>query len=304
MIADVDPQKRQVAFIGLGKIGRPMVRRLIQAGYEMSVFDIDRAALRAFDNEAQVCTSSADAANRADVVIACLQSADQYEDAVLGAQGLVHGDRAKTYVHVGTTGRKCVSLIASELAKQGIVTLDAPISGGVAGAMAGTLVSMISGPRAAFESVADCLSSYARKLVYVGPQPGLAQAMKLVNNMLSAANLAAAVEVMVVGAKAGISVDVMLEVINNGTGQNSATLTKIPNNVIPRTFDTGASLHNVFKDLSAYAAEAANAGIDSTICRTVLGCYLEAASQGSQEDDISTVARPFERAAAVELKRT
>jgi 3-hydroxyisobutyrate dehydrogenase-like beta-hydroxyacid dehydrogenase len=107
---------------------------------------------------------------------------------------------------------------------------------------------------------------------------------------------------MVVGAKAGIPVDVMLDVLNHGTGQNSATLTKIPHNVVPRTFDCGASLHNVFKDLTAYAGEAQAAGIESAVCATVLRFFREAASQGSPDDDIATVVRPLERAAGVELK--
>jgi 3-hydroxyisobutyrate dehydrogenase-like beta-hydroxyacid dehydrogenase len=127
--------------------------------------------------------------------------------------------------------------------------------------------------------------------------------MKLINNMLSATNIVAACEVMVVGAKVGIPPEVILDVLNNGTGQNSATLTKIPNNILPRTFNTGSSLNNVFKDLDNYAKEAERAGIDSAIYKTVVACYRKAADQGTAEDDISTVVRPFEREAGVELKR-
>jgi 3-hydroxyisobutyrate dehydrogenase-like beta-hydroxyacid dehydrogenase len=304
MKADIDRKQSELAFIGLGKIGQPMARRLIGAGYKLAVFDVNGDALRPFANDARVCSSAAETASQAEVVIACLQTVDQYINAILGPEGVIRGERVRTYVHVGTTGRECVRKLAGELLKRKIVTLDAPMSGGVAGAASGTLVSMVSGPRSTFDSVERYLSSYSRKIVYLGSEPGLAQAMKLVNNMLSAANLAAACEVMVVGAKAGIPVDIMLEVLNNGTGQNSATLTKIPNNIVPRTFNTGSSLNNVFKDLGAYAAEAATAGIDSTIYKTVVACYREAANQGTAEDDISTVVRPFERAAGVEVKRS
>lgn len=292
-----------IAFVGLGRIGRPMAERLLDAGFAPIMYDIERAALQHFAGRAHLASSPSDAADRADVVFACLQAVEQYAAAVTGKDGVIHGRRVKTYVHVGTTGRECVQTLASALGARGIVTLDAPMSGGVAGAVAGTLVSMVAGPRAAFEAVEPCLASYSRRIVHLGTEPGLAQTMKLVNNMLSAANLAAACEVMAVGAKAGLPVDVMLDVLNHGTGMNSATLTKIPNNVVPRTFDTGASLANVFKDLSAYAGEARRAGLRSTICETVLECFREAARQGTAQDDISTVVRPFERALGAELKR-
>jgi len=296
-------KKPVIGFVGLGKIGAPIAERLLAAGYDLAVFDVAPAAMRPFADRAQIAFTPADTADRADAIIACLQTADQYAEAVLGDTGIVHGRRARIYLHIGTTGRQCVQTISAALDRCGVATLDAPMSGGVAGAKAGTLVSMISGPRAAFDAMEPMVSSYARRIVYLGAQPGLAQAMKLVNNMLSAANLAAAAEVMVVGAKAGLPVDVMLDVLNHGTGQNSATLTKIPNNVVPRTFDCGASLDNIFKDLTAYAAEAQAAGIDSAIFPTVIRFFREAASQGSAGDDLSTVVRPLERAAGVELKR-
>lgn len=296
-------QRPVIGFIGLGKIGRPMAERLLDAGYTLVVFDVNADACRHFSTRADVATSAAHVADRADVVFGCLQTVDQYAAAILGADGMVHGNRARIYVHVGTTGRECVQQLARELGRNHVVAIDAPMSGGVAGAAAGTLVSMASGERDVFDFVEPCIAAYSRKTVYLGETPGLAQTMKLVNNMLSAANLAVATEVLVVGAKAGLSAAAMLDVINHGTGQNNATITKVPNNIMPRTFDCGASLANVVKDLSAYLDEAALAGIHESVGNTVLECFRRAAEQGTYADDISTVIRPYERAAAVELKR-
>jgi 3-hydroxyisobutyrate dehydrogenase-like beta-hydroxyacid dehydrogenase len=297
------PARPAVGFIGLGRIGRPIAGRLVDAGFALVAYDIDPRACEALAGRASIATSPADVADRSDVVVACLQTTGQYEAAVVGERGVVHGKRAKTYVHVGTTGRASVLALAGRLAERGIATVDAPMSGGVAGAKAGTLVSMVAGPREACERIAPLLEAYSRRVVRLGDEPGLAQAMKLVNNMLSAANLVFAAHVMVVGAKAGLAVDTMLDVLNHGTGQNSATLTKIPDNVVPRTFDVGSTLANGIKDLAAFRDEAERAGASTALCDAVLACFEAAIRQGSAADDFGTVVRPFERAAGVELKR-
>lgn len=290
-----------IGFLGLGRIGAPLAQRLVDAGFPLVVYDIVGAAMQPFAQRAAFASSPADLASRCDLAIGCLQTLDQYRDAVLGATGLRTAGRMRGYLHVGTTGAGFVLELATALATRDVSTLDAPMSGGVAGARQGTLVTMAAGPRELFDRARPLLDAWSRRVVYLGGKPGLAQTMKLVNNMLSAANLAAAVEVMAVGARAGLPVDTMLDVLNHGTGQNSATLTKVPNNVATRRFDTGSTLANVEKDLAAYAEAAREAGIDSALCRAVLGAYLRAGEQGSMGDDISSVARPFERDAGIEL---
>jgi 3-hydroxyisobutyrate dehydrogenase-like beta-hydroxyacid dehydrogenase len=291
-----------IGFVGLGRIGRPMAERLAAAGFDLVAYDIDRGAMQALGGRARLADSPADVADRCDIVIACLQTVAQYRAAVLGPRGIAEGRRAKTYLHVGTTGRECVREIARALAAKGIATLDAPMSGGVAGAREGRLVSMVAGPREVFDRAAACIASWSQRTVYLGSEPGIAQTMKLVNNMISAANLAVAAEAMVVGAKAGLPADVMLDVLNHGTGRNSATVTKVPNNILSRRFDCGSTLDNVRKDLTAYAEEARRAGLESAVCDAILRCFLEAGAQESMDIDMSKVVRPFERAAGVELR--
>jgi 3-hydroxyisobutyrate dehydrogenase-like beta-hydroxyacid dehydrogenase len=288
-------------FIGLGRIGAPMAKRVAAAGIPLTVFDIaDDARLR-LAGVAAAAGSAAEVGDRCDVVIGCLQTEEQYRDALLGDAGLARGSRVKTYVHVGTSGRAVVEYLAATLRGRGIETLDAPISGGVARATDGTLVTLASGPDTAFGQALPCLRSWSRSVVRLGDEPGLAQVMKLVNNMLSAANLAMAAEVMVVGARAGLTPAQMLEVINHGTGENNATRTKIPDQIVTRRFACGSTLANVMKDLSAYAQEAHDAGVTSAMVEAVVAVYRAAHDQESATADISTVVRPFERAAGCTL---
>ncbi len=157
----------------------------------------------------------------------------------------------RVYVHVGTTGSVLVQELAEQLAASGVDTVDAPMTGGTPRARAGTLTVMASGPRPAFDYVTPLLETYSTKIVYLGAKPGIAQTMKLINNMVSAANLAVAAEAMVMGAKAGLDPELMLAVMNSGTAQNSALLSKIPDHVLTRRFDYGSGIYVTEKDLTA-----------------------------------------------------
>lgn len=292
-----------VGFIGLGKIGGPLADRLLAAGFELVVHDIRAEAMAPFAGRAERAASCAEVGERTDIAFGCLQTAEDYRSAITGPNGLIEGRRVRTYAHIGTTGRESVIDLARALGARGVATVDAPMSGGVAAARDGRLVSMLAGPATAIDRMEPCVAAYSRRIVRLADAPGLAQAMKLFNNMLSAANLAVAVEIMVVGAKAGIPAETMLEVLNHGTGQNSATLTKIPDQIVPRSFAVGASLANALKDVSNYIDEAQALGVDSAFGEAVLARYRLAVDQGSAADDISTVIRPFERAAGVLVKR-
>ena len=169
-------------------------------------------------------------------------------------------------------------------------------------ARAGTLTVMASGPKPAFDAVEPFLKAYASTIVYLGDRLGAAQVMKLINNMLSAANLAIASEAMVLGAKAGLDPEQMIAVLNAGTGQNSATLTKIPDHVLTRGFDYGGAMYITDKDLGAFAEEAAAFDVPIPLGDAVRRVYHDAAE--AKTDDITTVVRYFERAAGVTLPKT
>lgn len=290
-----------VGFIGLGSIGAPMAERIVQAGYRVHVYDIRAEAMAPFRGRAELAASPRAVADQADVVLGCLASSQSFREAVLGPEGIAAGRRAKQYVHLGTNGAAVVQELAAGLEKVGIATLDAPMTGGRLRAQQGKLTVMASGPRALFDAVEPVLHCYGDKIVYLGPSPGAAQVMKSVNNMLSLTNLVAASEALVVGAKAGLDPEAMLDVINHGSGQNTATSNKVPRHVLTRSFDFGGSLSVVMKDISVFIDHAAALGIPTPVGDLVREAYRTAIGEGSDAEDITTVIRPMEKQAGITL---
>lgn len=296
----VSQQKQPViGFLGLGAIGRPMAERLVQGGVKVVVYNRTAAATTSFEGRAEIAATPAEVADKADQVFTCVTTADSFRDVVLGEQGLIRGNRVKTYVHVGTNEVALLQELAAGLATRGIATLDAPMTGGVPRAVNGTLTVMASGPRNVFEQTEPFLKHYATKIVYLGETIGAAQVMKFVNNVLSASNLALACEAMVLGRKSGIDPAAMLEVLNNGSGQNSATLTKIPAQVVTRKFSHGGALGLMVKDLEAFSGEARLRGVPIPLAEAVIASFRTAVVEEGEKEDLTKVIRPMERAAGV-----
>jgi 3-hydroxyisobutyrate dehydrogenase-like beta-hydroxyacid dehydrogenase len=176
------------------------------------------------------------------------------------------------------------------------------MTGGRQRAQLGTLTVMASGPRALFDQIEPLLRCYGNKVVYLGASVGAAQVMKSVNNMLSLTNLVAACEALVVGAKAGLDPETMLDVINNGSGQNTATSNKVPRHILPRSFDFGGSLSVVLKDIGVFIDHAAAFGIATPVGDLVRRAYQTAIQDGSDKEDITTVIRPMEKQAGVTVQ--
>ncbi len=179
-------------FIGLGAMGGPMAAHLA----DVVVYDIRPAACAPFAN---VATSPAEMAARADIVFACLTDPADFRAVV---SELCQGGRIRHYVHLGTSGSTLVRELADTLAAHNIALLDCPITGGPGRARAGTLTAMAAGPAETYALAAPLIAKFASKLVALGPEPGAAQTMKVINNAISLANLAVASDAMLLGAKA------------------------------------------------------------------------------------------------------
>ena len=289
-----------IGFIGLGAIGRPMADRML-AKFPLVVCDVNPSARAYFDGRATIIESAKALGASADIVFACLPTLESYEQALLSADGLVAGGRMRKFVLVGTTGPALVQKMHIALTSFGVSILDAPVTGGVPRAKSGELTVIASGPRVLFDSVGVMMRCYASSVVYLGEAPGVAQTMKLINNMLSAANLAVASELLVLGVKAGLDPHQMLEVLNSGTGQNSATLTKIPYHLLPRSFDYGGRLEVVYKDLAMCVQEAKNMGLAAPLSDLIASTYRTAIVQDGPDRDMTEVVRHMERAAGVQV---
>lgn len=296
---------KKLGFIGIGNMGLPMALRLIDRGYGLAVFDIREDAVGPLvARGARAAKSPADVASEVQTVLVSLPTPDVVQEVALGPNGIVKGSAVRVYVDLSTTGPQVAELVANVLEEKGVSVLDAPVSGGVTGAEKGTLTVMVSGPMSVFEGVNPVLESIGENLIYVGERPGLAQIMKLVNNLLNATALAASSEAFVLGVKAGLDPEIMLRVINASTGRNSATEDKFPRSILPRTFDWGFKTDLIYKDLKLCLEQAETLGVPMWVGNAVRQLWAYAVSQGGGPRDFTTIIQYIESWAGVEVRKS
>ncbi|MDH6242885.1 NAD(P)-dependent oxidoreductase [Mycobacterium sp. OTB74] len=288
-----------IGFIGLGHMGFPMAARLIDAGFEVTVFDTRPDVVeQAIELGAHAATSAKDVADRAETVLASLPSLQASIDVATGEHGVVEGSRVQRFIDLSTVGSEVAQRINAALTSQGIATWDAPVSGGVTGATNGTLAIMVSGPQADFDTVEPILETLGRPF-YVSDKPGAGQTMKLVNNLMAATALAATAEVVVMGVKAGLDPQVMIDVLNAGSGGTHASRDKFPRAVLPRTFDYGFATGLMVKDVRLYLDEAMRLQTPSPIAAAIAEQWETTLREQGAESDFTTVIKPIESAAGV-----
>jgi 3-hydroxyisobutyrate dehydrogenase-like beta-hydroxyacid dehydrogenase len=289
----------EIGFIGLGNMGFPMARRLIQGNHRVVAFDTRSEALdRAVALGAHAASSPKEVADRAETVLASLPSPTASLEVATGRTGVIEGSRVKRYVDLSTIGSRTAVQIHDRLAERNIVAIDSPVSGGVSGAEKGTLAVMVSGPRNEFDVIRTALEAIGRPF-YIGEKPGSAQTMKLANNILAANVLVATAEVVVMGVKSGLDPAVMIDVLNAGSGGTSASRDKFPRAILPRTFDYGFATGLMVKDVRLYIDEAKALGVPVDVAETIGRLWEIAARDEGPDSDFTTVIKPFEKAADV-----
>lgn len=289
-------EQAATGFIGLGAMGGGIARRLAQAGVKLHVCDLDPAKTAAFAQWNVVVHPNPQAvAEAVEVVFACLPDSKISKAVAYGAQGVIHGKKIKTYIETSTIGRSPVIDIAKTLSAKNISVLDCPVSGGPRGADNGTLAIMVAGNPAVIESVRGRLKLLGKNVFEIGAEPGMAQMMKLVNNLISATNMASAFEALVLGAKAGLDADMMVDVINASTGRNSATTDKIPKSVLPGTFDYGATTRTMHKDVTMGLIEAEELEVPMWVARNTRQVWEFAMTQGGADLDFTSLIQYYER---------
>lgn len=289
----------EIGFIGLGNMGQPMARRLIEAGHTLVIYDTRNDAVAPLVAlGAQVASSPQDVADRVETVMASLPEPHIVAKVATGEGGVIHGKKVKRFIDLSTTGSGAAVEIAAALAKRNIAQIDSPVSGGVAGAVKGTLAVMVSGPQADIDLVKDALSVFGTVFV-VGNKPGMAQTMKLANNILSATALAATSEAIVMGVKAGLDPAIMVDVINAGSGRNTASTGKFPNAILPRSFDAGFATALMLKDVRLCLAEAKALGVPDEVMSAVAAQWETANREIGGDKDFTTIIQPIERRAGV-----
>ncbi|MFG1193054.1 MULTISPECIES: NAD(P)-dependent oxidoreductase [Xanthobacter] len=281
-------------FVGLGHMGQPMAMRLLKAGYPLVVFDPNPAAMAPLAAlGARVATSLVEVGSAARVVFGSLPTPDVVLAAAAGPGGLADGGMIKVFIDTSTTGPRVERQLAEELAVRKIEVVDCPVSGGISGATAGTLAVIVSGKTEVVVPLKPALSVFGR-VFYVGTEPGGAQTMKLINNLSSATALAIISEGLVLGAKAGLDPCMIIEVLNAGSGRNSATVEKVPMAVLPRTFDFGFTIGLSEKDMRLCLQEAEAKGVPMLVGMAVHQLIGITARRFGQDADMTSIIRTVE----------
>lgn len=283
-----------LGFIGLGRMGAPMCGRLLEAGHAVAVFDTDAAAIRRLaDRGAVPAASPREVADRAQTILLSLPTAEIVQRVALGPDGIAGGSACRTVIDLSTIGPKGAEALAEGLAAHGIATIDAPVSGGVTGAEKGSLAVMAAGAPEVLAAIRPVLERFGRVFA-AGPRPGMGQAVKIINNLMSVTALAIASEALVLGRAAGLDPDTLIEIVNASSGRSNASEDKIPRFVLPRSFDFGFALELSNKDTRLcmeLAEELDMPMVVGSAARQMLKIAL--ATQGPAAD-LTSLIRPIE----------
>jgi len=286
-----------LGFIGVGMMGGPMAGRLLDAGHTLTVFDTRDAAVAPLAKRgARKAGSAAAVCAEVETVLVSLPTPD-----IVKKVSLEMGGKVRTFVDLSTTGPRMAREVAAGLAQKGITAVDAPVSGGVAGAQKGTLAVMLACPPEKRVALEPLLKVFG-PVFYLGDKPGLGQTMKLANNLLSATAMAITSEAVVMGTKAGLDPKQMIEVINAGSGRNTATEAKFPKCILPRTFDFGFTNALMYKDVKLCVEVAEELGVPMWVGSAVRQLWAYSAAHMGGETDFTNVVRCVEEWAGVEVK--
>ncbi len=291
-----------LGFVGVGRMGGPMASRLLDAGYGLHIFDTNPDVMRPLlDRGARACASPTEVASQARTVFLSLPLPAIVQTVALGAGGVLGGTAVKNVVDVSTTGPGVAGKVAQGLAERGITYVDSPVSGGINGAVKGTLAVMVACPKATYDEVQPILQ-HLGKTFYTGEKAGLAQTAKLANNLLAAAALVVSSEAVVMGVKAGLDPKILIDIINAGSGRNSATQDKFPRSVLPRTFDFGFATGLSYKDVRLCVDEAEALGVPMVVGAAVRQMLAVTQAKFGADSDFTSIAKVVEEWAGVEIK--
>ncbi len=292
-----------VAFLGLGAIGRPMARRVAEAGFELTVWNRTAARAREFADThgARAAATPADAARGADVVVTCLPTSRDVASLLDGADGLATGLGRGTLFVDCTSGDPATSnRIAERLAAQGVAFLDAPVSGGTSGAEQGTLTVMVGGDAGALERARPVLAAFGRKIVHCGAV-GAGDAVKAMNNAMLAIHVWSTGECLAALAGMGVDPRVALDVINASSGRSNTSEHLFPQRVLTRAFPRTFRLALLDKDVGIAAGVAREQKVPSPILQVTAELFRMAHAELGEEADHVEAVRVIERLSGREI---
>lgn len=288
-----------IGLIGLGNIGVHFGTRLLAAGHNLTVLDRNPVAQeRLVARGANSAANATELASSVEIVLLCLPVPRVVAEV---AAEVAQGDKVRIVVDLSTTGPSVTKDVEALLAKRNIALIGAPVSGGTANAEKGALAVMPAGPANAYEEVEPLLRVIGNKIFYLGADPSLGQTMKIINNTLYATSMVASLEALVYGIKAGLDAKTMLDVINVSSGRSFATLERIPQCVLDRSFPVRFTTELLHKDIKMCIDEAEKIGAPMLVSPAARQFLAFAITQGDGDKDNVFPIRHFEQWAGVQF---
>ena len=293
----------KVGFIGTGNMGNPMAANIIKAGHQLTVHDLRReAATNLLEMGAQWADSPKQAVLGNEAVFTSLPVPRDVEAVVLGEEGILEGAAEGTiYVDLSTNSPTVVRRLHQVCSDKGIPVLDAPVSGGVHGAAAGTLAVMVGGDKNVFQRMKPTLDAIGQHVIYCGPI-GSGSVCKICNNLISMGTTVMLTEALTLGVKAGVDLEVLADVMANSSGRSWMLTDKMPRQLFQGNFEPGFSTALAAKDVRLATDLGREYGISMELSNLVDQVYVEAIHRGWGPLDCDAVARIQEEKAGVQLR--
>jgi 2-hydroxy-3-oxopropionate reductase len=294
---------KNIGFIGLGIMGRPMAMNLIRAGYSLVVNDINPEPVKDLCRAgAKEGKSSQDVASRSEVIITMLPNSPEVRDVVLGENGVIHGAKpGSVLIDMSSIAPLVSKEVSEEMKKGGITMLDAPVSGGEPKAIEGTLAIMVGGPQETFDKVSDILKVMGASVRRVG-EIGSGNTAKLANQIIVALNIAAMGEAMVLATRAGVDPEQVYQAIRGGLAGSTVLDAKMPL-VLDGNFKPGFRIELHIKDLMNALDTARELGVPLFLSSQVMEIMQSLKTDGKSKDDHGGIIQFYEKVAKVKVRK-
>jgi 3-hydroxyisobutyrate dehydrogenase len=290
-----------IGYIGLGSMGGALARRL-QLTHPLHVYDLDKAAVnRMVENGARACASLRELATACDIIMLCLPKSTHVQAAIFGPDGLVDGLRPGTLVVDQTTGDpNATRAMATELAARGVTMIDAPVSGGIPGAEAGTIAIMVGAEAKELARIKPVLAAISSNVFHAGGV-GAGQVMKIVNNHLSGAQRLLTLEAVALAAKNGIDPERACEILLAGGARNSFTEKFMAPHIIKGRLNVGFTLALMHKDMRLACDLGATSGVPLLFGNIARELYQICINEMGAEAQVHTAALVMDRLAGTHV---
>jgi 3-hydroxyisobutyrate dehydrogenase len=294
--------RRRIGFVGLGIMGSRMAGTLARAGHAMSVFDVDRGRMDAFEaSGAAPAESPRDVAGQSEIVFSSLPGPPAVKSVYLGPDGVLQGAKPGTIlIDMSTVDPETTRAVSKTAAERGIPYLDAPVSGGYREAENGSLVVIVGGDRSAFEKAREVLAVLASVIHYAGSS-GAGNIVKLVNNVMSMGNVLVAAEAFVLGVKAGMDGQTLFDIIRTSAGRSYHFERRFPN-ILARNFAPGFTVDLARKDLGLAVDMARTHEVPVPALSLIHQLYNASSALGDGPNDFASIVKVFEGWAKTQVK--